>query len=295
MSDPNQPCQRWRLRRDSYRPAGELIETSRYGVDLLEEDEAKAFVEAHHYSGTMPAARRRVGLFEARRNRRPELVGVAVFSVPPSQAVIPKWTGLDPAAGVELGRLVLLDQVPGNGESWFVARAFELIRQELPEVRAVLSCSDPVRRLAADGRVILPGHVGTVYQALNAVHVGRTNRATVYVTPAGQVVSWRALSKIVSGDSGAAYGARQLLEAGAPARLAGESGESWLARLKASGFLGRFRHPGCLVYLWPMAPAAASAAAAARARRTIAARFPPALAYPKAADTVITLTARRAG
>jgi hypothetical protein len=36
--------------------------------------------------------------------------------------------GRHKAEAVELGRLVLLDDVPANGESWFIARAFELLR-----------------------------------------------------------------------------------------------------------------------------------------------------------------------
>jgi len=51
-------CQRWRERRDSYRPAGEPIEAARYGVELIDRDrDAAAFVSRHHYSGTLPAAR----------------------------------------------------------------------------------------------------------------------------------------------------------------------------------------------------------------------------------------------
>jgi hypothetical protein len=43
--------QRWRLRRDSYRPAGEPINPSLYEVTELGGDrESKAFILAHHYS-----------------------------------------------------------------------------------------------------------------------------------------------------------------------------------------------------------------------------------------------------
>ena len=35
-----EPCQRWRDRRATYRPAGEPIDTSKYGVELLPNDEA---------------------------------------------------------------------------------------------------------------------------------------------------------------------------------------------------------------------------------------------------------------
>ena len=107
-------CQRWRHRRDSYRPAGEPIDPSRYGVEPIADDTtARAFIVAHHYSGSLPAARCRVGLYRTRPFARPELVGVAVFSQPASEAVLPKWLGT--SAGVELGRLVLLDDVPASG------------------------------------------------------------------------------------------------------------------------------------------------------------------------------------
>lgn len=281
------PCQRWNHRRDSYRPGAEPIDPSRYGVELLTEGQAKAFVERHHYSGSYPAARLRVGLFRSRGpHQAAELVGAAVYSVPMSQAVIPKWTSLAPAAGIELGRLVLLDEVEGNGETWFLARAMALVHAELPEVRAVLSCSDPVKRTTPEGRVIVPGHVGTVYQALNARHVGRTERATLYTTPTGQVVSKRALSKIAGDEVGADYAARQLAAAGAPVRLPGESGQAWIARIKASGWLGRFRHPGNLVYLWALGDR--------RERRQVLQGFPDPQAFPKAANTVIAHRATHA-
>ncbi len=124
--------QRWRKQRARYRPAGEPIDPSRYAVDVIEGDKpARAFVQAHHYSGTYPAARARVGLY-----RGLELVGVAVFSVPCNSRTIPA-SAPDLAAleGVELGRFVLLDDVPANGETWFL--------------------------------------VGTIYQAFNGMYLGR--------------------------------------------------------------------------------------------------------------------------
>lgn len=69
--------QRWAQGRDSYRPAGEPIQTRLYEVAELDELDAKAFVVEHHYSRSYPAARWRFGLHRAGR-----LVGVAVFSGP---------------------------------------------------------------------------------------------------------------------------------------------------------------------------------------------------------------------
>ncbi len=154
--------QRWRFRRDSYRPAGEVIATHRFEVAKLARDtEAKSFVVAHHYSSSFPAARFRFGLFEQQ-----ELVGVAVFSAPFPAAL--ESAALPGEAPVELSRFVLLDRVPANAETWMLARCWELLRQDAD---AVLSFSDPMPRRNADGAVVFGGHVGTIYRALNGVYL----------------------------------------------------------------------------------------------------------------------------
>src|SRR5215471_14601724 len=118
--------QRWRNRRDLYRPAGEVICPSDYEVAAIADDTtAKAFVTRHHYSTRYVAARERVGLY-----RHGALVGVAVFSHPVRNAVLTNVFPGNARESVELGRFVLLDDVPGNGETWFLARCFELLRRE---------------------------------------------------------------------------------------------------------------------------------------------------------------------
>jgi hypothetical protein len=106
--------QRWRERRESYRPAGEPINPRLYEVAELPGDrDAKEFIVAHHYLASYPSARARFGLFTCG-----ELVGVAVFSHPCNDRVLTSVFPLDPLESVELGRFVLLDSVPANGESW---------------------------------------------------------------------------------------------------------------------------------------------------------------------------------
>lgn len=189
--------QRWRVHRDSYRPAGEPIDATRYGVETVPERDARAFVTQHHYSGSFPAARLSVGLWRSRGAVwAPELVGVAVFSVGIQPAALRRWCGVEPANGVELGRFVLLDDVPANGETWFLRRAFGEVRRELGGVRAVLAYSDPVRRETSDGQTVMPGHVGTIYQAHNGRYVGRAGSRTLLLDADGRVVSERTISKI---------------------------------------------------------------------------------------------------
>lgn len=261
------PTQRWRARRASYRPSNEPLNPSRYGVELLPGDKlARQFVVLHHYSGSYPAARCRVGLY-----RRRQLVGVAVFSVPASARVLPKYTGLGNEAAVELGRFVLLDDVPGNGETWFLARAFRALLDALPQIRAVVAFSDPVPRRSAAGQLTLPGHIGTIYQAHNGRHVGRTNRATHWLDASGRVVSPRALSKLRTDDQGAAYAYELLRAAGAPARKPLEDGRAYVRRALRQGPFRTLRHPGCLAYVWPLG----------RAKKATQRAFADPLPYPK--------------
>lgn len=236
--------QRWTHGRGSYRVAGEPIVTRRYEVAPIQGDRTpKAFVVAHHYSGTYPAARFRFGLY-----RRGELVGVAVFSVPAnprSLAVLPGAA----ADSVELGRFVLVDDVPANGESWFLGRCFERLRRE--DLVGVVSFSDPARRTDAVGRVVFGGHVGTIYQAHNATYLGRSRAELRYVLPDGRVIHNRALTKIRNMRRGWRYAVSQLEQVGAVPLMAGDDPRRWLAR-ELRRVARRLRHPGNHKYAWTL-------------------------------------------
>lgn len=259
-------CQRWRRRRDTYRPAGEPIRVSRYGVALLDEQTAKRFIVEHHYSGSYPAARCRVGLFEVGAG----LVGVLVFGVPMQPAAVRKHLRVEASEGVELSRLVLLDRVPANGETWFLGQAFRRLQEEKPGVRAVLSYADPVPRTTTAGRTVKPGHVGTIYQAHNGVHVGHSSARTLLLAPDGTVISARAISKLRAEDRGQDYAEAQLARAGCPARRSGESGAAYVERVTPA--LRRLKHPGNIAYAWGLDR---------RTRRGL----PPPLPYPKQPPT----------
>lgn len=231
--------QRWRDRRGTYRPAGEPIATHLYEVAAIEgggsDATAKAFVARHHYSGTYPAARFRYGLYRAA-----ELVGVAVFSQPANNATLAIFPG-EPIESVELGRLVLLDEVPANGESWFVARALEQLRRE--GLTGVVSFSDPFPRQNAAGAVVFRGHVGTLYQASNAIYLGRARVDTLRLLPDGSVMHSRALAKIRARERGWRYSASILERFGAAPLTDFEDPRAWLARWLP--LLTRtVRHPG---------------------------------------------------
>jgi len=236
--------QRWTHGRGSYRVAGEPIETRRYEVASIADDRtAKAFVVAHHYSGTYPAARFRFGLY-----RGHELVGVAVFSVPAnprSLAVLPGAA----ADSVELGRFVLVDDVPANGESWFLGRCFAQLRRE--GLAGVVSFSDPAPRTDVAGCVVFGGHLGTIYQAHNAAYLGRSRAELRRVLPDGSVVHNRALTKIRNRRRGWRYAVAQLVRAGARPLRDDEDPRRWLTR-ELARVSRPLRHPGNHKYAWTM-------------------------------------------
>ena len=256
--------QRWDGGRDKYRPAGEVIQTEAYDVAPVHRDVAKAFVLRHHYSGTFPAARFCHGLA-----RRGELVGVAVFSHPVQDRVITKVFPFEEAtAGVELGRFVLEDSVPGNGETWFLARAFEILTRA--GIEGVVSFSDPMRRRSSDGRVVLPGHVGTIYQAHNAVYLGRGDARILKLLPDGRSFNHRAEQKIRRRESGWQYAAAQLEAHGAAPLLQDEDSAAWL-RLWLPRLTRAAHHGGNHKYAWGL-------------DRAVRRALPRTLPYPKAID-----------
>lgn len=233
--------QRWTDRQESWVAPALPFQPSRFEVAPLDEAGARAFVQAHHYSGTYPAARFRFGLYEGH-----DLVGAAVFSVPVNDKALSMFPG-EAVESVELGRLVLLDRVPANAESWFIARAFEGLRRE--QLRGVLSFSDPMPRHASDGTVLTPGHVGIVYQATNARYLGRATARTLHFLRDGRVFSARAMQKIRAGERGWRAAAEVLREAGAPALSEGADRTEWL-RLALATVATTRRHPGNHRYVW---------------------------------------------
>lgn len=230
---------------------GLRFDPDRYTVELAPDDtRAKQFVVEHHYAASYPAARYRV-LLHDHDGLSPVLVGVAVFAVPCQARVLTQsFPTLEPyLESLELARFVLLDEVPANAESWFLARAFALIRAE--GIRGVVSFSDPVPRRRADGSLLMPGHVGTIYQAANGLFdARRSTPRTLLLGPDGRVLSPRALQKIRRTEQGHVYATRQLVEWGATPPAADTDPAAWLENALVEAGVRRLRHPGNLRYLF---------------------------------------------
>ena len=156
-------CQRWNPGGvpSWRRPCDGGFDPGRYGVAPVSDGQAKAFVTSLHYSRSYPAAVHRYGLFDLAA-ATPVLAGVAVLSVPASKTVLTSvFPHLEPyRESLELGRFVLADEVPANGESWFIGQCGRLAA--VAGLRGLVMFSDPVERRRADGTLVMPGHVGVI-------------------------------------------------------------------------------------------------------------------------------------
>lgn len=95
-----------------------------------------------------------------------KLIGAVVYGDPQSGAISSLKTDLNPPEVVELKRLFIED-IPTLPyvESYVIAKTLKMVKQDLPAVKVVITFADDKE-----------GHLGTIYQATNAIYLGRTTR-----------------------------------------------------------------------------------------------------------------------
>ncbi|GAA4442574.1 Mom family adenine methylcarbamoylation protein [Phytohabitans houttuyneae] len=262
-----QLCQRWRTGRHTWRPVHEGgFDARRYRLVQIPEAAARAFVVQHHYSRSFPAARASFGLLEGEH-----LVGVAVVGVPMHPRVLTNpFPTLDVTTAAELSRLVLLDDVPSNAESFVMGRLFRLTAEH--GLRGLVAFADPQPRIIA-GTMVLGGHLGHVYRVTRGRYLGRGTARTLTVLPDGTVLTARAQSKVRRAERGAAGVRARLVGLGAHRYCASVPPDgwnptpdapawsalpplrqqaAWLEHALAAVGARRVRHLGCHRFAWPV-------------------------------------------
>jgi hypothetical protein len=143
-----------------------------YWVSKIPSKLGKEFVKTHHYSHGIHNGPMTYGMFDGL-----DLIGVCAFATPCSEAVCSSVFGADFKRSVtELHRLVLLDEIPKNSESWFIVRALKQLKKDRPQYNAVLSFADATE-----------GHIGVIYQATNAIYTGTSGKATFFLDSDGRL------------------------------------------------------------------------------------------------------------
>ena len=143
-----------------------------YRVEKIDTKLGKEFVKEHHYSHGIHNGPMCYGLLDGSN-----LVGVLAFATPCSEAVCASVFGVEYKRSVtELHRLVLLDEIPKNTESWFISRVLKQFKKDRPNYNAVLSFADATQ-----------GHIGVIYQATNAIYAGMSGKATFFLDETGRL------------------------------------------------------------------------------------------------------------
>lgn len=159
-----------------------MIEEKKYSVRKIPCKQAKEYIIANHYShGCHNAPSPCYGLFETQNTglfgQEDVLIGVLMFATPCSEAVRSSVFGPEHKNWViELHRLHILDVTPRNTETWFISRCLKLLKEDKPEIRAIISFSDTTQ-----------GHQGTIYQASSFYYCGKTSPATFYLDKDGRL------------------------------------------------------------------------------------------------------------
>ena len=213
-----------------------------------------------------------------------DLVGVAVFGNGGFKTVLTNpFPDLEPyTESLELARFVLLDEVPANAETWFLARVFELAAAQ--GVAGVVSFSDPIKRTTSDGRVVMPGHIGLIYQASNATYTGKATPRTIWQLPDGTIFNEQKLGKIRQQKQGHQYAEEELCSWGARPRRPRQDPKAWLQQARTQIGARTERHPGNHRYLFTLAQPGLDKRQRAAARADnwgVAQGYSP-LPYPKA-------------
>ena len=128
------------------------------------------FARRYHYTENGGAATWRWGLWHG-----PVLHGVVAYNLPTRTACESVFGKEHHEHVWHMGRLILSGQSPRNSESRLIGGSLRAIEREHPNVWCVLTYA------AAD-----VGHIGTIYQATNAIYTGTSSVEHYYIDIRGQ-------------------------------------------------------------------------------------------------------------
>lgn len=152
-------------------------------VQKISAKDGKAFVKKWHYTHGIHNGPVCYGMI-----KNDELVGVCAFANPSGEKVCENVFGAEHKRRVtELHRLVLLDEMPKNSESWFIAQSLKQLKKDKPHLWAVLSFADSTMN-----------HYGTIYKACNAIYTGKAVKRASYIDQTGRLRHQRQNGKYIS-------------------------------------------------------------------------------------------------
>ena len=149
------------------------VDKSRVTLREISKDAAKSIIVKHHYSHAWTMCRYALGVFYQTDNehsffdsKEEKLIGVLVYGTPVGRLSAQSISELlKPDEVLELTRLFIFDGYGKNIESLALGKSFDWLKQNAPNIKALLSYSDPK-----------VSHKGTIYQATNWIYQGNKTK-----------------------------------------------------------------------------------------------------------------------
>ena len=149
----------------------EYCDTSKLSIRKISKSVAKDVIVKNHYSHLWTKVSYSLGLYIEDDSHQffdssDKLIGVICYGDPigrlSGQSLSPL---LDRTEVLELVRVFVFDDYGSNIESWFLGQSFKWLRKNAPQIKGLISYSDPKE-----------GHAGTIYQATNWIYQGNSIR-----------------------------------------------------------------------------------------------------------------------
>ena len=124
-------------------------DTSKLSIRKISKSVAKDIVIKNHYSHLWTKVSYAIGLYiedDSHQffNTSEKLIGVACYGDPigrlSGQSITPL---LDRTEVLELVRVFVFDDYGSNIESWFLGKTFQWLRENAPQIKGLISYSDP--------------------------------------------------------------------------------------------------------------------------------------------------------
>ena len=122
---------------------------------------AKDFMTKYHYTHTCPKCSIAYGIYH-----NEQLQCVVVYGQPSGKNLASSiWKGGNEQECLELLRLYSFDNCPKNIESWSISRSIKELKQDMPQVKVLVSYADNSA-----------GHIGYIYQASSWTYIGKGSK-----------------------------------------------------------------------------------------------------------------------
>jgi hypothetical protein len=151
-------------------------------IQEIDKQECIDFVHKNHYSKVMPRLTKHyLGSYI---NNKLVAVMTLGWGTQPKGTINKLFNGLDSSSYYEIGKMCLLDELPRNTETQFIAEVIKWIKINLPEKLFLYTLADGIM-----------GKAGYVYQAANFLYGGNF-KTLVYRTKYGEKVHPRTASDL---------------------------------------------------------------------------------------------------